>query len=87
MPTAAFHIATLPECQNGLGLYTPTCAAITSFLTPLIRTIQYAIRGIRLQHTTVHLDSHIGNLYDNWRTSDLNIFTTYRCLVLNATKD
>eukprot|EP00957_Ditylum_brightwellii_P025579 1933129-Ditylum_brightwellii.AAC.1 len=27
MPLAAFHIATLPECMNGLGFYTPSRAA------------------------------------------------------------
>eukprot|EP00957_Ditylum_brightwellii_P152335 11597032-Ditylum_brightwellii.AAC.1 len=44
IPAYAFDLATLPEHQNGLGLYNPATSSVLSFLIPFIRCLRYALQ-------------------------------------------
>eukprot|EP00957_Ditylum_brightwellii_P179390 13665869-Ditylum_brightwellii.AAC.1 len=77
LPAYTFYLATLPENQNGLGIYNPANSAVVSFLIPFIWCLHSALQGITLHHKTVHLSPYLSNLFADWHTSVLPIFVKF----------
>lgn len=75
---ASVTIAMLPESLKGLGIYSPTRSAVSSFLVLLARSIRYAERGIRLGLKTASLSPYLTTLFKDWRTSSVPMFRHYR---------
>ena len=81
-PEHSWLVAATPVGMGGLGLRDSTNGACISFFCSLLRSIRYATDKIIFKDKTeVTLPSHHTNIYENWQSSTLRIFTTFRSIL------
>ena len=74
LPPLAQHLLCFPASQGGIGHRHYPTAAISSFLTPLIRSLQLVNRPA----TEPRPPQFHRHLYDSWQTSNNKLFCLFR---------
>ena len=78
IPEYIMELACRPTSQNGLQLSNPQKSSISASCTPLLKSIQMAKFGIKLEESFHKLPLSLQRIYMNWTTSTRTHFTTLR---------
>ena len=76
IPDYVIELACRPISQNGLQLGNTKKSSISTACTPLLKSIQIAKYGIKLEESFHKLPMSIQRIYMNWTTSTRTQFIT-----------
>mmetsp|Transcript_25609 Transcript_25609/g.75582 ORF Transcript_25609/g.75582 Transcript_25609/m.75582 type:complete len:246 (+) Transcript_25609:106-843(+) len=86
IPHHIFLAVTLPESLNGLGSFTPHRSAITSFVASVVRSIQCAILGIKLNGSLQKCNENIRRARKDWTSLCSRLIHIHCCLASDIAK-
>jgi len=89
LPKHSWYVASTPSGLGGLGFDDVCLKAISHFIKPFAHTIRTALHGltpqtvespnlVELPTPVILLPKQLVNSFRSWKTSNLNIFQTYR---------